>query len=195
MTILKAFQKNTKDGDRLNIFDSVYNPFTEAGKELWTSSYIPYFVWNFIIIPCIFLPIGMWAAVNVCLNMFLAEIIHNLHTYLFIVPNHAGSDVYRFDTRCRSKQENYLRQVLGSVNFHTGSDLNDFMHGWLNYQIEHHIWPDMTPLQYKKVQPEVKKLCKKYGVPYIQESIWSRFFETVNISIGVSSMKMISIKR
>merc|ERR1712070_283632 len=31
----------------------------------------------------------------------------------------------------------YMRQVTSSVNFRTGGDLNDFMHGWLNYQIEH----------------------------------------------------------
>jgi fatty acid desaturase len=48
-----------------------------------------------------------------------------------------------------------------SVNYKTGSDLNDFMHGYLNYQIEHHIWPDLTMLSYKKAQPLVKKVRAK----------------------------------
>jgi Ca2+-binding RTX toxin-like protein len=31
--------------------------------------------------------------------------------------------------------EFYLRAVIGSTNYRTGGDANDFMHGWLNYQI------------------------------------------------------------
>ena len=30
----------------------------------------------------------------------------------------------------------YLRAVIGSANFRTGGNVNDFLHGWLNYQIE-----------------------------------------------------------
>jgi hypothetical protein len=31
----------------------------------------------------------------------------------------------------------------------TGSDANDFLHGWLNYQIEHHMFPDLSMLSYQ----------------------------------------------
>ena len=46
-----------------------------------------------------------------------------------------------------------MRQVLGSTNFRTGGDVNDFLHGWLNYQIEHHLWPDLSPRQLQFAQP------------------------------------------
>ena len=39
--------------------------------------------------------------------------------------------------------------TLMQVNFNTGSDANDFMHGWLNYQIEHHMFPDLSMLSYQ----------------------------------------------
>lgn len=35
------------------------------------------------------------------------------------------------------------------VNFNTGSDANDYLHGWLNYQIEHHMFPDLSMLSYQ----------------------------------------------
>jgi len=59
--------------------------------------------------------------------------------------------------------EFYLRAVIGSVNFKTGGDVNDFMHGWLNYQIEHHMFSDMSMLTYQRMAPEMKLLCEKYA--------------------------------
>ncbi len=82
-----------------------------------------------------------------------------------------------------------MRQVRGSVNFRTGGDLNDFLHGFLNYQIEHHLFPDLPPRQYQLLQPKVKALCAKYGVPYRQESVFRRLRQLVNISTGTSSMQ------
>ena len=73
-------------------------------------------------------------------NLFYAELMTNAHAFLAIVTNHAGNDMYRFREGCRPYSGSfYLRQVLASVDFWTGSDLNDFMHGYLNYQIEHHL--------------------------------------------------------
>jgi fatty acid desaturase len=62
------------------------------------------------------------------------------------------------------------------------------MHGWLNYQIEHHIWPDMTILQYSRAHPMVKYVAQKYGIPYVQESVWFRVVKTLKIMVGDESM-------
>ena len=105
---------------------------------------------------------------NVYSNIILAELLTNLHSFIVIVTNHSGEDLYRFNTHVEPKTgEFYLRQIISSVNFDTGGDINDFLHGWLNYQIEHHLFPDLSMLQYRKAQPMVKELCKKYNIPYI----------------------------
>jgi len=71
-----------------------------------------------------------------------SEILTNIHSFAIVVPNHAGEDIYRFETPVKVKSDEfYLRVVIGSANFKTGLDANDFMHGWLNYQIEHHMFP------------------------------------------------------
>jgi len=74
------------------------------------------------------------------------------------------------------------------VNYRCGGDINDFLHGWLNYQIEHHLWPEMSMLQYQKAQPKVKALCEKYQIPYIQDSVWKRFLKLLPIILGDESM-------
>ncbi len=84
--------------------------------------------------------------------------------------------------------EFYLRAVIGSANFDTGSDANDFVHGWLNYQIEHHMFPDLSMLSYQRMAPEIKAICEKHGVPYVQENVLKRVWRTIQIGVGTRSM-------
>jgi hypothetical protein len=46
----------------------------------------------------------------------LAEVITNLHSYLIIVPNHAGDDVFRFDSSIEGKSHFGFRQIVGTAN-------------------------------------------------------------------------------
>jgi len=160
----------------------------------------PYFVVHFFILPLPLLFIGQYFGIenmytSAVKNLFLAEILTNTHGFVAIVTNHAGDDMYRFRDGCRPYSGSFfLRQVLASVDFWTGSDINDFLHGYLNYQIEHHLWPNLSMLSYKKSQPLVKEICKKHGVPYVQENVFSRVVQTVNIMTGKSSMRWFPVE-
>jgi hypothetical protein len=104
-------------------------------------------------------------------------------------PNHTGDDLHRFDAPARSKAEAAVRQVLGSVNYRCGSELVDFAHLYLNYQIEHHLFPDVPMARYREIQPRVKALCEKHGIPYIQEGVFSRVKKMLSIAVGKTSMR------
>ena len=162
--------------------------FTPQGRALWLESVLPYTAYRFVLLPLLFLPLGSFAAVSVLINSILAEIFTNMHSFLVMIPNHAGDDVMMFDEKSHSKGEFYLRQILGSVNYPTGSNFNDFFYGWLNYQIEHHLWPDLPLSQYQKLQPHVKALCKKHNIPYCQESVFKRMLKAADIMVGKKSM-------
>ncbi|MCK9395721.1 MAG: fatty acid desaturase [Methylobacter sp.] len=162
--------------------------FTQQGRELWLQSILPYIAYRFVLLPLLFLPLGTFASVSVLLNSILAEIFTNMHSFLVMIPNHAGDDVMMFDEKAKGKGEFYLRQILGSVNYPTGSNLNDFFYGWLNYQIEHHLWPDLPLSQYQKLQLQVVALCKKHNIPYCQQSIFKRLLKAVDIMVGKTSM-------
>ena len=58
----------------------------------------------------------------------------------------------------------------------------------MNYQIEHHVFPDVSMRAYQRVQPKVKALCAKYGVPYVQESVLTRFKKMLDVAVGRTSM-------
>jgi fatty acid desaturase len=161
----------------------------EEWREVLLSGYAPYIAWNFVLLPALFLPLGTWASFSVLCNSLVAEVLTNLHTFLVVGPNHTGEDLYRFDSKPENKGERYLQQVIGSANYRTGGDFNDYLHLWLNYQIEHHIFPDLSMLQYQRIQPKVRALCEKHGIPYVQESVWTRARKMVDIVVGKSSMR------
>lgn len=171
-----------------NLWD--WDPRTPIGRDVWLRSLLPYIGIQFVLLPLLFSPLGWQASVAVLLNSLLAELVANLHSFLIIVPNHAGRDMYRFSTPPKGKKAFYQRQILGSVNYRTGGDLNDFAHGFLNYQIEHHLWPDLPMAAYQRAQPLVKALCAEHGVPYVQESVWTRVVRTLEIMTGDASMKV-----
>lgn len=161
---------------------------TVQGRGLWLKSILPYVGFRFVLLPLLFLPLGSFAAMSVLLTSIIAEIFTNMHSFLVMMPNHAGEDVTMFDEKASGKGEFYLRQIIGSVNYPTGSNLNDFFYGWLNYQIEHHLWPAMPLSQYQKVQPQVMAVCKKHNIPYLQQSVFKRLLKTVDVMVGKTSM-------
>ncbi|KAG7343081.1 fatty acid desaturase [Nitzschia inconspicua] len=164
--------------------------------ELITVVLAPYLLLHFFIIPLPYLALGQqmgygtslyWNAVK---NLFLAEFLTNAHGFLAVVTNHAGDDMYRFRRACRPFSGSfYLRQVLASVDYSMGTDAVDFLHGWLNYQIEHHMWPNLSMLSYQKSAPLVQEICRRHNVPYIKESVFLRLKKTVDIMVGNTSMR------
>ncbi|MFW6058341.1 MAG: fatty acid desaturase family protein [Persicimonas sp.] len=169
----------------------LFNPLKARGREVWLKCLLPHAAWRFAAIPALFAPLGPVAVANVFLNSVGAELITNVHSFLIIGPNHTGDDLYRFDESIDSREEFYLRQIVGSANYSCGTELVDWMQMWLNYQIEHHIWPDLTMLQYRKVQPKVKALCERFGVPYVQESVFTRAKKMVDVIVGKTSMRRV----
>jgi len=155
----------------------------------------PYLVLHFFVMPMPYLFIGQYFGRDdmyrtALYNLVLADILTNLHGFVAVVTNHAGDDMYRFRYGCRPHSGSFhLRQVLASVDFAYGTDLVDFLHGFLNYQIEHHLWPNLSMRSYQKSGPLVREICDKHGVPYIKENVFWRVKKTVDIMVGNTSMK------
>jgi len=180
--------KTRKKDEKLEIHHLEWNPKKENGFELWMDYILPYAMIKFIAIPALFLPLGITAVFNAFIIILIAEYMTNLHSFIVIVPNHSAEDIYMFDQPTQEDGEFYLRQIMGSVNYNTGSNLIDFMHGWLNYQIEHHLFPNLPLSQYQKMQPIVKKICKKHNLEYRQESVFKRAKMTIDLLVGKTKM-------
>ena len=169
--------------------EKVVLPVTRWGVEYWLRCLLPYGLVRFGLLPALFLPLGTGAWAAVLVNSILGEIVANVITFVTIAPNHTGDDLYRFDTGFRSKAEFYVQQCAGSVNYPGGSDWKDFLLGHLNYQIEHHVWPALPLRKYQQAAPELKAICRRHGVPYIEESVFRRFGKMWAIILGDAQMR------
>ncbi|MBI5734855.1 MAG: fatty acid desaturase [Mycolicibacterium neoaurum] len=98
----------------------------------------------------------------------VANLIRNYWSYMVIFCGHFPDGAEKF-TKEEFEQETpaewYLRQMLGSANFHAGP-IMAFMSGNLCYQIEHHLFPDLPSNRYAEISQRVQALCDKYDLPY-----------------------------
>ena len=186
MRILK--NKKLKEQDKSEMKDFNFDPRTKDGLELWMEYYLPYIIIKFMVFPLFFLLFGVSAFLTALGIIILAEVFANVHSFTVIVPNHSAEDIYMFSEPSQSTGEFYLRQIMGSVNYNTGSDFIDFMHGFLNYQIEHHLFPNMPLSYYQKMQPIVKDICKKYNLEYRQESVFKRILMSIDLMVGKTKL-------
>jgi len=178
--------------DAFQLFDiTTWSPHTPLGRRVWLQSWLPVVLGRFVLLPLLFAPLGWTASLMVLGNLLLAEFLAGIHSFIVIVPNHAGDDLHRFDTPPKGRHEMLLRQLLGSANYRTGGTVNDVMHGYLNYQIEHHLWPDLAPLQLARAQPRVRALCEKHGLPYQQDSVWTRLRMMSSNALGDTEMRRV----
>jgi len=63
----------------------------------------------------------------------------------------------------------------------------DFAYGGLNYQIEHHLFPNMPRNRLKKARVLVKKFCLERGIPYHETGFWRSHREILGYMHEVSA--------
>jgi fatty acid desaturase 2 (delta-6 desaturase) len=54
----------------------------------------------------------------------------------------------------------------------------DWWMSYLNYQIEHHLFPTMPQFRHPLVRPRVEALAKKHNIPYQSLSYWDAMKKT-----------------
>ncbi|MEJ3742870.1 acyl-CoA desaturase [Actinomycetes bacterium KLBMP 9797] len=81
-------------------------------------------------------------------------------------PNHKGMPILSQD----DDSDFLRRQVLTSRNVR-GGRLTDLLLGGLNYQIEHHLFPNMPRPSLRHAQPLVRDHCRRHGLPYVETSL------------------------
>ncbi len=101
-----------------------------------------------------------------------ANVIRSVWAYAVIFCGHFPDEAETFTKKQyenETRDEWYLRQMLGSANFRGGRVLT-ILSGNLNNQIEHHIYPDMPSNRLGEIGTKVEALCKEYDLPYNTDS-------------------------
>ena len=89
-------------------------------------------------------------------------------------PNHKG-----MPTLTEADQLDFLRrQVLTSRNVR-GSRPVDFLLGGLNYQIEHHLFPNMPRPNLRRAQPLIRAFCSQHHIAYTEATLFGSYAEAL----------------
>ena len=65
-----------------------------------------------------------------------------------------------------------VHQLETTVDFARRSRFLSWLIGGLNFQIEHHLFPQICHVHYPEISPLVERTCREFGLKYIaQESL------------------------
>jgi linoleoyl-CoA desaturase len=89
----------------------------------------------------------------------------------------ADHDTYETAIENHYDGNDWLRlQIQNSGNFLNDNFIWTHMFGAINYQIEHHLFPNMSSVHYPKVKPIVMKYCKDNNIPYVHHTtLWGAY--------------------
>jgi linoleoyl-CoA desaturase len=110
----------------------------------------------------------------------VANLIRNYWAYMVIFCGHFPDGAEKFtveEFENETRGEWYLRQMLGSANFHAGP-IMAFMSGNLCYQIEHHLFPDLPSNRYAEMSVRIRELCEKYDLPYTTGPLYRQYWQS-----------------
>lgn len=125
--------------------------------------------------------IGYLAALFLVLSPGKAIVFFAVHQGLWglymgsiFAPNHKGMPT----TTGKDRSDFLRRQVLTSRNVR-GNWFIDFALGGLNYQIEHHLFPNMPTPHLRHARPIVRQYCAELGIAYHETSLFDSYAEAL----------------
>ena len=111
----------------------------------------------------LFSVLGVWQATAF---IFVHQALFGLYVGATFAVNHKGMLILD-----KNSQLDFLRrQVLTARNV-KANPLTDFWYGGLNYQIEHHLFPNMPRNKLREAQKIVRVFCQNRSVSYCEESV------------------------
>ncbi len=128
------------------------------------------------------------AALSTLTANLTANAIRNLWSNAVIFCGHFPDGAEKFTVAEYEREtpaEWYLRQMLGSANFHAGPVMA-FMSGNLCYQIEHHLFPDLPSNRYAEIALRVQEICARYEIPYTTGPFLVQYAQTLRTMLKLS---------
>lgn len=112
------------------------------------------------------LPFMIMSPAKALVLIVVANLGNGLYLANIFAPNHKGMPQYKKGTKITFLEQ----QVLTARNI-KGNWLVDFFYIGLNYQTEHHLFPNCPRNKLKLITPHLKKLCKETELKYSETGI------------------------
>jgi linoleoyl-CoA desaturase len=126
------------------------------------------FVTYIFIIPLLLLPFSGW---QILLGILLMHYIAGFILAIIFQPAHVieGTEYPEPDQTGKLENAWAIHQLHTTTNFAQKNKLLSWYVGGLNYQVEHHLFPNICHVHYRNISPIVKQTAKEFGLPYKSE--------------------------
>lgn len=157
-----------KDFVRINRYKKMgfFSKKNEFRKTLATLILWKFFYYSFaLVLPLIIVPMEPWIILLAFISMHLVtgiltstvfQIAHIMPNVEFPMPNENGLIAGDWS----------MHQLATTTNFAPRSKLFSWLIGGLNYQVEHHLLPNICHIHYKNLSGIVADTAKEFGLPY-----------------------------
>ena len=141
---------------------------------VWKVVYYAYM----LVIPFILLPnltIGFWLVCFLSLHFVAGFILATIFQTAHVMPDCEFPEVNEEGTI----ENNWaIHQLQTTSNYAANSRIFSWFVGGLNYQVEHHLFPNICHVHYRNISSIVKLKAEKYNLPYYsQKSYFSALGE------------------
>lgn len=118
-----------------------------------------------IVLPIIFLPIAWYWVI---IFLFLTHYIAGFLLAIIFQPAHVvpETDFPTPDENSSIENNWAIHQLQTTTNFAPKNKVLTWLIGGLNYQVEHHLFPNICHIHYSKISKIVKETAEEFGVPY-----------------------------
>lgn len=120
----------------------------------------------FILLPIYMLGFQTWL-IGFLIYGFSGGLIMSLVFQLAHVVEETKFPVVNEETGT-TEDEWVVHQLKTTANFSPTNLLVRWFTGGLNYQVEHHLFPNISHVHYPAISKIVKEVCEDYNVPYLQ---------------------------
>src|SRR6266852_3761965 len=137
-----------------------YPMFLGLSATYWWHKHVVlhYVIW--IGVPLLFWPLPAVAGFYI-----LRSILLGYAMYAILAPGHFPAEAQRMTDEARHGADFFAVQTAGTVSFRTGL-LGRFLCSGLEYQVEHHLFPNISHVHYPEVSVAVQEFCAEHGLPY-----------------------------
>jgi len=145
-------------------------PPTTYNKIIFWSGKL-FFVLYRIVLPCYFFGWKTTLLINI-----IEELVCSYSLAISFQLNHVAPQAIWPTVNQTTGQVNMdwaEMQIRSTIDYAHGNKWTSFWVGGLNYQVPHHLFPNICQVYYPEIVPMIKEHCKEYNIPYtILPSFW-----------------------
>ncbi len=127
-----------------------------------------FYISYIFVLPAVLLPLAWW---QVLLGFVTMHYLGGFILAIIFQPAHVieGTEYPLPDDKGKMENSWAVHQLLTTTNFANNNRILNWYVGGLNFQVEHHLFPNICHVHYRKISPIVRRTAEEFGLPYKAE--------------------------